>query len=352
MKLRIPVSTALVLSGILLASASMMPLAAFGQVTIIDSPFLYKPAENYNEYCDNQQPANCFVDTVVVNNQHRDVPIRIRFPVGTTGRLPLILWSHGGGANDNGRALNETWGRTLAKAGYIVVHMSHRTWIPAERVAVCLEMAVTNQDDCSILPMLSVYQPRDANVVLGALDTIEQNIPQLSNRIDRDNISVAGWSGGSLTAMALADARFRFSNTFNDVSFANPMPKVFLALSPQGSDYAGLTADSWRAISRPVLTATGPSDITPTEDAPSRLVAFRSMPPGRKYQLYINHPGTIHVTFNLENEDFPQFSQWIASYTLAYFDYYLKNRTDGGTFLISNRLPLRASKKTATITRK
>jgi hypothetical protein len=200
--------------------------------------------------------------------------------------------------------------------------------------------------------MLSVYQPRDANVVLGALDTLEQNFPELSNRIDRNNIAVAGWSGGSLTAMALAGARFRISNTFSDVSFANPLPKVFLALSPQGPDYAGFKTDSWREIFRPVLTATGLGDTTKGEDAPSRLVAFKSMPPGKKYQFYINHPASNHGTFNLENEAFPQFSQWLASYSLAFFDAHLKNRTAAQAFLISNRLPVYASRKVVVIYRK
>ncbi len=330
---------------------SMMPLAASGQIIIIDSPFLYRSAENYND-CDNQKVPNCFIDTVVANKVHRDVPIRIRFPRGTTGQLPLIIWSHGGGANDTGRTLNETWGRTLAKAGYIVVHMSHRTWTPTERAAVCLEFAVTNQDECLNLPMSSVYQPRDASVVLGALDTLEQNFPELNNRIDRTNIAIAGWSGGSITAMALAGARFRFSDTYNDVSFVNPLPKVFLALSPQGPDFAGFKSDSWREIFRPVLTATGPGDITEGVDAPSRLVAFRSMPPGKKYQLYIRHPATIHTTFNLENDAFPQFSQWLASYSLAYFDAYLKNRLAGQVYLISNRLHMYGSRKTVVISRK
>lgn len=332
-------------------SVIWMTLTVSGQITIIESPFLYKPSENYND-CENQNPSSCYLDTVVLNTVHRNVPIRIRFPRGTTGRLPLILWSHGGGANENGRALNETWGRTLARAGYIVIHMSHLPWEERDRAAACLEFAATSQSECLALPMIALYQSRDANAVLGALDAIEQSFPALNNRIDRNNIAVAGWSGGSLSAMALAGARFRLSNTFNDVSFANPLPKVFLALSPQGPNYAGFKTDSWREIFRPVLIATGLGDSTKGEDAPSRLVAFQSMPPGRKYQLYINHPASIHGTFNLENENFPQFSQWLASYTLAYFDAYLKNKSAGQAFLISTRLPLYASRKVVVISRK
>ena len=329
--------------------ALIMPFAVFGQITIADSPFLYKPTENYID-CDNNNV--CFVDLVIVNQQHRNVPIRVRYPRGTTGVLPFILWSHGGGLNDNGRQLNETWGRTLAKAGYVVVHMSHSTLTQAQVTATCAEFAAANMNECMNLSFLAVYQPRDANVVLGALNTIEQTIPELNNRIDRNNIAVAGWSGGSLTAMALAGARFHITNAFNDVSFANPLPKVFLANSPQGPNYLGFKADSWREIFRPVLTATGPGDTTEGEDAPSRLVAFLSMPPGKKYQLYIRHPDTIHATFNLENLAHPEFSQWLASYSLAYLDANLKDRTSGKTFLISNRLPIYGSKKTVQISRK
>lgn len=211
--------------------------------------------------------------------------MRIRMPLNAPAgaRLPLILWSHGGGRNNNGRMLNARWGRTLARAGYIVIHMSHREWTPTEREAVCNEFAAANMDECLNLPMIAVMQPRDANVVLGGLDWLEQNVPQLNGRIDRNNISVAGWSGGSLTAMAMAGARFRLTNASNDVSFANPLPKVFLALSPQGPNFAGFKTDSWREIFRPVLTTTGQSDITKGEDAPSRLVAFQSMTPGKKY---------------------------------------------------------------------
>lgn len=332
-----------------------LPLIARGQfVNIIDSPFLYKPSEVYNDCDESQTPPPCFIDAVApdLSEQHRSVPIRIRIPRGVSGRLPLILWSHGGGLQDNGRTLNAAWGRTLARAGYIVIHMSHLDHTRTERGAVCLEFAAANQDECTNLPMATVYQPRDANVVLSALNWLEQNVPELNGKIDYTKIAAAGWSGGSMTAMALAGARFRLTAASNDVGFVNPLPKVFLANSPQGPDYIGFKQDSWREISRPVLTATGAGDTSPGEDAPSRLVAFQKMPPGGKYQLYINHPATEHSTFNLENDAFPQFAQWLASYTLAYFDYHLKNKPSAGTFLISNRLPMFGSRKRVVITRK
>lgn len=324
------------------------------QISLVDSPFLYRYADSFADCDQSQNPPVCFTDTVApdVQQNHRPVPIRIRVPRGTTGALPLILWSHGGGLQPNGRALNETWGRTLTRAGYIVIHMSHIENTPAERAALCLEFGAASSEECLALPLTAVFQPRDASVVFRALDWIEQNVPGLAGRIDRGKIAVAGWSGGSLTALAHAGARFRVTKAANDVSFENPLPRVFLANSPQGPDFAGFKADSWRLISRPVLISTGPSDVTGPEDASSRLFAYQGMPRGNKYQLYIDHPETIHATFNLENPEYPQFSQWLVAYTLAFFDHHLKSRAAAGEFLISQRLPVYGSQKTVKISRK
>ncbi len=326
----------------------VFPVAAFGQITIANSPFLYRPSTAFPD-CD---ASTCFIDTVVPNQQHRDVPVRIRYPRGTTGPLPLILWSHGGGPDENGRVQNETWGRTLARDGYIVIHMSH-FWSLEQLAAACLEFGVTSPGECgNNFPMGSLYRPRDANVVLGSLDFLEATFPELNNRIDRDRIAVAGWSYGSTTAMTLAGTRLRFSDSFTDVSFSNPLPKVFLALSPMAASEFGLKADSWREVTRPVLIATGASDYAGPDNPVNRRNVFQSVPSGQKYELYINHPAAEHTTFNLENADYPIFSQWLASYSLAYLDAKLKGNTLAGNYLISGRLPTFGSQKVVKLQRK
>lgn len=318
------------------AAALTLAAAAFGQIVIRDSRTLFTPADDHPD-CD---PANvCFIDAEIQSQTHRNVPIRIRFPRETTGPLPLILWSHGGEANDNGRTLNGTWGRTLARAGYIVVHMSHRVPTTGERIALCSEFAIALVTECLEFPEPSVNRPRDANAVLAALDGLETTYPFLSGRIDRSRIAVAGWSGGSIAPMALAGARYRLSAGFTDVGFANPLPKVFLALSPQGPNYLGYKDDSWRLITRPVMIATGLGDTTPGEDAPSRLIPFQRMPAGEKYQVYIRHSDSNHGTFNLES-DYSVFNQWIASYALAFFDYHFYGRARPRRFLLNDRIPI------------
>ena len=57
---------------------------------------LYLPAQTYS---------TAVLDNYTVRDiaHSRDIPILIRYPLGTSGPLPMILWSHGGGAQVNGK---------------------------------------------------------------------------------------------------------------------------------------------------------------------------------------------------------------------------------------------------------
>lgn len=324
----------------------LIPSEIFAQVTIINSPFLYKPTENFT-----MATLDGYNVQDAVHN--RTIPIFIRYPAEATGQLPMVLWSHGGGADVNGKYGNVDWGTTLARAGYIVIHLSHVPRTQAERLAQCLEFGVPDLAQCNdLFGALEVDRPRDANAVLADLNGIENAFPQIAGRIDRNRIAVAGHSFGSYTAMTVAGGRVELTPVFNDVSFANPLPKVFMALSPQGPGRFGWKDDSWHEVFRPVLTATGLADFTQGEDAPSRLIPFERMPAGKKYRFYINHTEATHNTFNLNNNARPEFGQWLASYGLAFLDANLKNNLSAQAFLISPRLSLYASRKVAIISRK
>lgn len=327
----------------LLAFLVIMPLTAFAQIP--NTPFFYRPAQTFTT-------ATLDGYTVQDAAHNRQIPIFIRYPQNATGQLPLILWSHGGNADANGKYGNQQWGTFLAQSGYIVIHQSHLGRSAAEFAALCSEFNVPNLQQCAdSFGTLEVDRPRDANAVLADLDAIENNFPQIRGRIDRTKIAVAGHSFGSYTAMTLAGGRVELTPQFNDVSFANPLPRAFLTLSPQGPGRFGWKNNSWREIVRPVLLATGPSDNTPGEQAADRIVPFGLMPTGNKYLFYLNHPDSTHETFNLNNGAHPEFSQWLASYSLAFLDAKLKNRIEAQTYLFSSRIN-RASSKTATISRR
>ena len=59
----------------------------------------------------------------------RTVPIAIRFPPGVSqGRLPVVIWAHGGGAQPPERDPATTlpsWGEFTARAGYVSINVLH-----------------------------------------------------------------------------------------------------------------------------------------------------------------------------------------------------------------------------------
>jgi len=320
--------------------SACLSVAAFAQSLFLYSNgnnFTFAALDNYNV----QDAAHI-----------RTVPILVRYPVETTGQLPLILWSHGGGADADGKYGNRDWSEFLVRSGYIVINMSHLQRTQAERVAQCNEFGVPTLQQCNeLFGALEVDRPRDANAVLADLQNIENAFPQIRGRIDRTKIAVAGHSFGSYTAMTLAGGRVELTPQFPDVSFANPLPKVFLALSPQGPGRFGWKEDSWREVSRPVMTMTGLSDTTPGEDAPSRLIPFEKMPPPAKYRFFINDLAATHDTFNLNNDLRPEFGGWIKSVGLAFLDYRLRDAPLAGNYLISSKIQ-RASRKIGVLRRK
>jgi hypothetical protein len=315
------------------------------QITISNGPFLYRPAENY--------PNLLELNYTVQDNAHnRSIPILIRFPMGASGQLPVVLWSPGGDANPDGINLGANWGKTIAQAGYIVIHMSHLPRSPAEQLALCNEFGMPEPVACAqSFYYLQVDRPRDASAVLTALTSIEAAFPVLAGHIDLNRVAVGGHSFGSYTAMTLAGGRVMLTPALADVSFSNPLPKIFLAFSPEGPGRFGWKDDSWREITRPVVMGTGLHDSTGGEEAPPRLIPFERMTVGQKYRLYLNDIQAIHETFNLENDIRPEFNEWVASYGLAFLDAKFKNSPYASSFLISPRMQF-VSRKIATVSRK
>jgi uncharacterized protein (TIGR03437 family) len=293
---------------------------------------LYTPAQIY---------ATAVLDNYTVRDvaHNRDIPILIRYPLGTTGPLPMILWSHGGGPQENGKNGADNWGEVLARSGYIVIHMSHVPRTQAQLAALYSEYGVPLNQIPDAFTHLEVDRPRDANAVLADLDGIEAAYPQIRGRIDRQAIGVAGHSFGSYTAMTLAGTRVNLAKApgHSNDSFLNPLPKSFMAASPQGPGEFGLSEVSYGEIRRPVFFQTGLTDVGPTEQAPPRARAHTLVAPGENYLLFVNSPEVTHDTFNLENTEHPEFSQWIASAGVAWFDATLKGSAAARAYFTSGR---------------
>ena len=285
----------------------------------------------------------------------RAVPLLIRHPLGTSGPLPLVLWSHGGALNDDGKYQNDAWGNALARAGYIVIHMSHSEAGRLEQALLAAEFGIAPRAMDRELAA-NLVRPRDAIATLNDLDGIEAAFPELRGRIDRERVGVGGHSRGAYTARTVACARIALPNdpdySFLAVAPTNTplkvQPKAFLANSPQGPGRFGFKDDSWRDCTRPDLTQTGDGDITPGELPADRIKPFELMPPGDKFRMFIADSNTSHATFNLRNDVHPQFVGYVRSTGLAFFDAYLRGLPEAQAWLRSGNLES-ASGRAATL---
>ncbi|MEW6085122.1 MAG: hypothetical protein AB1607_11055 [Chloroflexota bacterium] len=297
---------------------------------------------------------NVFDDYQVYDvERDRTFPILIRYPAGASGPLPLIIWSHGGGYNDNGHHANEEWGTVLARAGYAVIHIAH---VEDELDSHCAPLQIP-ADECEPEDMkevseggtmLSIWynKPLDGIAVLDDLDNIE-NASGLT--FDRDRIGAAGWSGGTVMVMGMAGSVRDVSPSVHNFTTIDPRVKAFLANSPQGIGSLGYTETSWDGIVGPVLVATGKADTTPNEQARSRLDSFEHMPGPDKYLLYLDSPDANHTTFGLGPDGAQDLQPYVAVTAVAFFDAYLRGYPEALAWLNSDGVSV-WSNDIATIT--
>jgi predicted dienelactone hydrolase len=278
-------------------------------------------------------------------SRNRTFPILLRHPKEKTGPLPLMIFSHGGGAAANGEEHYPTWGNTLAKAGYLVIHIAH---VEDVATAHCAPLGIP-EEECEILDFfpevseggtLSVLwynRPRDATAVLNALDEIES---ASGVTVDRQRMGIIGHSGGSHTVMSSAGAIVDYSPSVQNTVYSEPRLKVFVANSPQGISRLGWDENSWAQLTSPILIATGTNDITQGEAAPGRLEPFANMSGPDKYQLFINSPDATHDVFGLGGSEptLDSLEQIVSSTVVAFLDAYLLQNQQAKNWLLQKQI--------------
>lgn len=135
---------------------------------------------------------------IVVPMPGRAAPLQVRVSAPAVGGdLPVLLLSHG-----HGRSLHLSSYRGYAPLadfyaahGFVVIQPTH------------LDSATLhlNEDDPDA-PLYWRTRTKDMSTILDHLDLIEDAIPGLTGRVDRDKIAVIGHSLGGLTASMLLGA--------------------------------------------------------------------------------------------------------------------------------------------------
>lgn len=129
-----------------------------------------------------------------------DLHLRVTAPVSGAG-LPVILLSHGHGPSNNLSSLNgyAPLANHWAELGFAVLQPTHLS-------------SRTLTDTLAGLPGGPFFlrtRPRDMSHILDRLEEIEQTVPGLAGRLDRDAVAVAGHSLGGFSASQLLGAQLR-----------------------------------------------------------------------------------------------------------------------------------------------
>ena len=275
------------------------------------------------------------------------MPLLTRTPAGT-GPFPVVIWSHGGGFNDNGQHLGSEWGTVIAGQGYVVIHLAHVTATHDTADAVC-KLASVPSPECSgdtgdeDSGLVAVFRTFDIAGVLDKLQVLsDQSVAAGGPAFDRSRVVVAGWSGGSRAPVILMGASIIASPTAPRFSLPDLRVTAAIALSPTGPAFGGFFDDgaggatSWDTMRGPLLNATGDNDVKPDKpdlNGPVRRFPFTAQPgDGTRWLLYSNLALGVgaHGTFNLGDDQssdarLARLSRALRSVVRAFLDAHLKD---------------------------
>lgn len=212
----------------------------------------------------------------------RPAPIELRVLAPATGdKLPIILFSHGHGAS-NFLASMRGYGPLAdyyAAHGFVVI-------IPTHLNSKTLALDPTGPEG----PLFWKSRAQDMHAILDALDEIENTVPGLAGRLDRDRIAAVGHSLGAHTVTTLAGSRVTDPATSEVIDLKDKRIKAAVMLSPpgDGKDMAPWAAQNFPAIGAndfghmtlPSLVVTGTEDFAPvfSERKDWRADAYRLSP--------------------------------------------------------------------------
>lgn len=202
--------------------------------------------------------------------RERTVLVKIYYPKGGGGPLPIVIFSHGlGGSRDNYEYLGQHW----AGCGYVSVHLQHagsddHVWKDADGADRKGAMAQAAANPAAI-----ANRPKDVSFAIDRLGVLNADAASpLNGRLDLKRIGVAGHSFGGFTTMAVA------GQDFGPVQWADPRVSAAIQMSAPVARPA-MRDRAYAKITTPVLHMTGTKDDSPIGDtkAAERRIPFDKM---------------------------------------------------------------------------
>jgi predicted dienelactone hydrolase len=293
---------------------------------------------------DDQRLEVTLSDPARIGQPDRQIPIAFYWSSAAPLPMPIVVLSHGGAfGHDNPRRSLEKWAPVLAQHGYLAVAIAHTPRTDIERIVLTMNLGGT-LPQCREFKHLGYDRPLDFARV--AQQLAEQSAdPPWNGGIDLDAVGYMGHSAGAGSVMMAAGAGREYMAGLG-LSFAqHPVPRAFVAMSPEGAGDDGFTPESWDRVTRPVLMCTGASD----GDHPhERRDPYEYMPAGDKYLLWVEHPGAEHMVFAGETDACvettgdqafcDEMQKWLRSAVRAFLDAHLRQDQAAADYLASDSL--------------
>jgi dienelactone hydrolase len=287
-------------------------------------------------------------DTVLTDPARHDyeLPVRVRYPEGASGPLPVVIYNHGGDASNVGgfSANSQPWPTLWAEHGYVVISPS-RALLDHVGPAQEAECAVNEVPPglCNDFIAFKLYGPLNTDFLIESLPQLASLHPPLTGLLDGERVVVAGWSGGSTIVLANAGAPRQFVPAGPVYHQKTRRPMGFFAMSAQGPDYAGFgggfDSESYDQIdARPFVTFTGKGD-TNGKPSETRTTAWLRSAPGQKFLSFDRALNARHGTMNRSlclTSVQASHCAWMESAGLAFLDAVTRRRPEAIEWLASD----------------
>jgi predicted dienelactone hydrolase len=236
-----------------------------------------------------------WVDT---DRNNRTVPWKLYMPEPARERVPVVIFSHGGGGSREGNAV---LGNHLATHGFASLHIQHSgTDDKAFRTNPRSIAAAAND------PQKAEDRIRDVAFVVSQLKVLSQTDPNFK-KINSELIGMSGHSLGGLTAQVIAGQRITgFGQTL-----AIPSIRGAFVLSPSPPRAGfGDAEQAFGSMLMPMFSVTGTADVPPDKSftPEERKVPFAKTNGVDQWLLILD--GATHFTFS-GNESMPRIARFL-----------------------------------------
>ncbi|WP_434687020.1 alpha/beta hydrolase [Pseudanabaena minima] len=282
-------------------------------------------------------------------------------PQGTAKPAPVIVISHGLASN---RDTFIYLSQHLASHGYAVAVLEHPGTGSKDFGAFLKGFGRTPN------PRDHYLRPRDIKYLLDDLERQSKNMPNMSDRLDLQNVGLIGHSLGGYTVLTLGGARLNFDSikascdvpepnvtSFNlskliqcrainlepkDYDLKDPRVKAIFTLNPIGGSTM-FNREGLRPLNLPVMIfASGDDMIAPT--VTEQLFPFTWIKGSDKYLAIVpqathfsflekSEKGVLNIPLSLIGVD-PSFAHpYVKSLSVAFFQTYLSNQPEFQAYL-------------------